>query len=415
MRTPERTFRKITYLLLALTISAALAACGGGGGSSTSSGTSGPVTVSVSVASTPSYPAGTTFAITTASPTGTSAPSVITPPFAHVWVRVNRIALIPVDSIPFMERNKPHQDGELEEEDTAESNNGFVTETLNPPKTIDLLDPPSGAKILNRFPSVPAGEYGKIRVYYDSVVGEPLIGDNVLFHPTAHYHFDVHFVGGNLVVPVSSDPSGGIRFFQVDIGVVGLKIHQAGNSGKVLLRPQVFAEVVGAPEYIVTGVAEQVNHSAGTFNVITAGNDNISAAYGSETRWYYVDGRYVGPFGISGADALRDTALVDVIGTFQSGALTATRVDITFPNSRTGTADNVWILSNTAFIVRSEADNDNVTVFPMPDRSGAYYDNSMSPLPPLTFAAIDNNIKVKVRGYFATYPNLDAYWISIVP
>ena len=91
--------------------------------------------------------------------------------------------LIPVDSIPFMERNKPHQDGELEEEDTAESNNGFVTETLDPPNRSISLDPPSGAKILNRFPSVPAGEYGKIRVYYDSVVGEPLIGDNVLFHP----------------------------------------------------------------------------------------------------------------------------------------------------------------------------------------------------------------------------------------
>jgi hypothetical protein len=54
-------------------------------------------------------------------------------------------------------------------------------------------------------------------------------------------------------------------------------------------------------------------------------------------------------------------------------------------------------------------------VFPKPDRLSAYFDNSMSPLPPLTFAAIDNGIQVKVRGYFTPYPNLDAYWISIVP
>jgi hypothetical protein len=104
-----------------------------------------------------------------------------------------------------------------------------------------------------------------------------------------------------------------------------------------------------------------------------------------------------------------------VIGTFQGGELTAEEVRITFPDERTGTADNVWILDNTAFIVRSLSPNDNVTVFPMPDRLNAYFDNTSSPLPPLTFTAIDNGIQVKARGYFNTYPDLDAYWISIEP
>ena len=414
MRTSVGSVRKALYLMIALMISVALTACGGGGGStsSTSPGVSGPATVGVSVASATDYPAGTTFAVATASPVGTSAPPASVSPsdFLHVWVKVNRIALIPVDSIPYAERNKPDRDGELEVEDTAMSNDNFVTVELDPSKWIDLLHPPSGAKILNRFPSVPAGEYGKIRVYYDSVVGETAT-DNVTFHPTAHYHFDVHFVGGNLVVPVSSDPSGGIRFFQVNIEVVGLKINS--NPNKVLLRPQVFATVDGAPKYIVTGEADQVNHADETF-VVKAVNDNISTAYGSETKWFYVDGRYVGPFVIPGAAALRDTALVDVIGTFQSGVLVAEEVDITFPDVRTGTADNVWIPpDNTSFIVRSLTDN--VTVFPMPDRSGAHYDNSTSPFPSVTYEDIKNGIQVKARGYFNAYPSLDAYWISIGP
>jgi hypothetical protein len=217
------------------------------------------------------------------------------------------------------------------------------------------------------------------------------------------------------VIPVTSDPLGGIQFYSVEINVVGLKHVEAGNSGNFLLRPQVFAEVVGAPKFIVTGEAAQVDHEAMAF-VVMAAIDNISVNYGSGTKWFYFDGRFVGPFVDPGADnALRDTAQVDVIGTFQGGELTAEEVRITFPDERTGTADNVWILDNTAFIVRSLSPNDNVTVFPMPDRLNAYFDNTSSPLPPLTFTAIDNGIQVKARGYFNTYPDLDAYWISIEP
>ena len=410
MRIPNRTVRKITHLLLALTISAALAACGGGGGgSATTPGASGPATVSVSVASAPSYPAGTTFASSTLSPVTTAAPAN-SPDFEHVWVTVTKVALIPSTGPEF-----PDPNGELESS-SSEGGKGFVTDSISP-VTFDLLHPNSSpgdnvATLLNKFIGVPAGEYSKIRVYYENVIGQP--GDK-LFHPTAHYHFDVHFVGGNLVIPETTDPEGGIKFFSVEIDVVGLKYHEAGQSGNVLLRPQVFAKVVGVPRYIVTGVADNVDHVGGIF-VVMAPNDNISVNYGSGTKWFYFDERYVGPFLNSGADnALRDTAQVDAIGTFQGGVLTAEELRITFPDTRTGMADNVWILSDTAFIVRSQSPNDNVTVFPMPDRSGAYYDNSLSPLPQLTFEAIDNNIQVKVRGYFNDYPNLDAYWISIEP
>jgi len=415
--------------MIALMISAALTACGGGGGStnSTSPGVSGPATVGVSVASAPDYPAGTTFAVATASPVGTSAPptSVSASDFSHVWVRVNRIALIPVDSIPYMERNKPNRDGELEVEDMAESNNGFVTVELDPSKKIDLLHPPSGAKILNRLPSVPAGEYGKIRVYYDSVVGETTT-DNILFHPTAHYHFDVHFVGGNLVVPVSSDPSGGIRFFQVNIDVVGLKI--ISNPNKVLLRPQVFAKVVGDLKYIVTGEADLVNHDDGTF-VVKVSNDNVHAAYVPITKWYYTDDlevRNVGPFpdqppslGVSGVDAMQNTATVDVIGKFQSGVLVADEVYITFPATLRG--EKVYLgWNDNTFTLRFVGDN--VVSVPGGRRDAAFYDNSVGLNYPRIFgAAIDtaivDNVTITARGYAVTGTprGINAYWISIGP
>jgi hypothetical protein len=175
------------------------------------------------------------------------------------------------------------------------------------------------------------------------------------------------------------------------------------------LRPQVFAEVVGAPKYIVTGIADQVDHGNGTF-VIKAVNDNISASYGSGTRWFYVDGRFVGPFGSSGADALQNTALVDVIGTFQGGVLVAEEVDITFPGVKSGVVDNGWRADNT-FVLRLAVDN---VVFPKPDRFFSYYDNAVAPYDQLTDAAIDNNVQVKARGYNVT-GGIEAYWITIGP
>ncbi|MBP2677434.1 MAG: hypothetical protein H6Q82_499 [Deltaproteobacteria bacterium] len=409
MRTADRTFRKVTHLLLALMISAALAACGGGGGT-TSPGTSGPATVSVSIASAPSFPAGTTFAPSTAtlSPT-TAAPPEDSPNFDNVWVTVTKLALIPSAGTEF-----PDVDGELEMENSSAGEGKLVTGTLAPPIRINLLDlsKDNVATLLNQFHGVPAGEYSKIRVYYENVVGQEVGQPDKEFHPTAHYHFDVHFVGGNLLIPVTSDPGGGIRFYQVEINLVGLKYHQAGKSDNILLRPQVFAELVGDPKYIVTGEAAEVFHPDRTFVVRTM-NDNVDATYDSGTDWFYVDGRYVGPFGISAAAALRNTALVDVIGTFQSGVLVAEFVYITFPDATEGIADNVWIPpDNVAFVVREEA-GDNVVVFPVPTRADAYYDNAVTN-GQLTDADIENDVAVKARGYLVGAA-IEAYWITVGP
>ena len=418
MRTPERTFRKIRYLLLTLTISAALAACGGGGGgSSTSPGVAGPATVSVSIASAPSYPAGTTFASSTSSPTIAAAPGNSTT-FDNVLVTVTKLALIPSTGPEL-----PDASGEEEKSDSSEKDgNGFVTATLAEPVTIDLrhLMPDNAAMLLNQFSGVPAGEYSKIRVYYNSVVGQNADG-NTTFHPTAHYHFDVHFVGGNLVIPVAA-PQDGIRFYSVVIDVVGLKTQVAGNSGNVLLRPQVFAKVVGVPRYIVHGIADQVNHSTGTF-VVKMVNDNVDAAYDSDTRWFYADGRLVGPFpdqppslGVSGVDALQDNAIVDVIGTFQGGKLVAEEVDITFPLALRGEKVFLGWTDNT-FILRFVGDN--VVSMPGGRRDAAYWDNAgVTNYPRITGAAIDtaivDNVLITARGY-ATDLGVKAYWISVGP
>jgi hypothetical protein len=402
----SRIFPGLVVAVLVASL-AVLNGCGGGagwgGGMSTNA-------VNVSLASATSFPAGTTYASSTLSPP-TAAPPANSPVFDNVFVTVTKIALIPSTGTEF-----PDANGQLETPDSpAEEGRGFVTATLGSPVKIDLLHltGDNAAMLLNKFSAVPAGEYSKIRVYYDNVVGRSGSVDT-LFHPTAHYHFDVHFVGGNLVIPVTTDPQGGIRFFSVVINVVGLKYNQAGQSGNVLLRPQVFTTVDNSSlKFIVHGVAEHVNRSAGTFNVITAGNDNISAEYRSATSWFYVDGRFVGPFTsfkISGDNALRDTALVDVIGTFQSGVLIAGEVDITFPGEKSGAVDSGWRADNT-FILRLAADN---VVFPMPNRFLAYYDNAIAPFAPLNDAAIDNNVQVKARGYNVP-GGIEAYWITVGP
>lgn len=416
MRTSNRSFRSIAYLILALTVSAALAACGGGGGT-TSSMSGGTASASVSMASASAFPAGTTFAVPTASPVGPLSPPDTTPAFEHVWVTVTKIALIPSGGAEF-----PDQAGEIEVENSPGENGksgmpGFVTFVLPSPVAFDLLHPPTGrqvARLLNKFPEIPAGEYGKIRVYYDNVVGEPAVGDNVLFHPTAHFHFDVHFVGGNLIVPVASDPTGGIRFFRIRINVVGLKIHTAGNSGNVLLRPQVFA-TVSPVDYIVSGIAGNVNPADNTFDIHTSGGAVVPAAFGASTDWIYIDDT-VNPARASseagdvlGASGLRSGAIVDVIGTFSPGkVLLAEEVDITFPDVLTGQVSVGWKVDNTFDLKIPAGDN---TVFPQPSRTGAYYDNA-SDFSRLFDTNIKNNASITARGYKVT-GGIDAFWISI--
>lgn len=412
MRTPVGMVRKVMYLIFTLMISVALAACGGGGGGTTSSG--GPASASVSVASAPDgYPAETTSAVATASPAGTSDPSASTL-FDHVWVTVTKVALIPSTGM----ESPNTQDGEHEEEGHS-GGPGFVTAELPSPVVFDLLHPPTGgqvAKLLNRFPDIPAGEYSKIRVYYDNVVG--VKGDNtVTFHQTANYHFDVHFVGGNLIVPVATNPDGGIRFYEIRIQVVGLKIHEAGNSDKFLLRPQVFA-TVDTVKYLVSGVAQNVTPVDNTFNIITSGGTTLKAAYNAATDCIYSDNT-VDPVrksssagDVLGASGLKNGAIVDVIGTFSSdNVLLAKEVDITFPDVLTGKVSVGWKSDNTFDLRILAGDN---TVFPMPARTTAYYDNAVDSAR-LSDTNISDNAAIIARGYYKVTGGINAYWISIGP
>ena len=393
MKTRAGTFRTTAYLLFVLLISAALAACGSGGGGSTSPGVSGPAKVNVSIASAPSFPAGATFASSTSSP-ATAAPPGNSPTFDNIFVTVTKLALIP---------------------STGEDKS--VTDPLAPPIQIDLLNLPGDnvATLLNQFSEVPAGEYSKIRVYYDNVVGQP--GDT-LFHSTANSHFDVHFMGGNLVIPVTTDPEGGIRFFSVVINVVdGLKHHEAGQSGNVLLRPQVFATVVEAPKYIVSGVAQNVNPADNTFDIDTPGGTIVPAAYDAATNWIYIDDTVVparrssAVGAVLGASGLDNGAIVEVIGTFSSGnILHSEEVAITFPDVLTGKVFLGWKIDNTFDLRIPAGDN---TVFPRPSRTTAYYDNAVD-FTQLSDASIVDNAAIIARGYNKT-GGIGAFWISVGP
>lgn len=414
MKTAVETFGKVVCWSALLALSVVLAACGGGGASSSPSGSA---SMSVSLAAAPGFPTGTTSASSMAAPAVPSNPGSMV--FDNVLVTVTKVALIPTSGPEF-----PDSNGQLEEQDAPAEQGmsgmpGFVTATLPVPVTVDLRNAPppfDAVELLNAFDNVPAGEYSKIRVYYDNVVGrsaDPSL-DNVVFHPTAHYHFDVHFVGGNLVVPVETSPQG-IRFYSVVINVVGLKITQAGNSGKFLMRPQVFATVESPAglTFIVHGEVQDVDPSAGTFNIITADDRTVPAVYSGGTKWQYVDLSFPPSAWESagtalGAVGLENTAIVDVIGPFSSGSvLQADEVDVTFPATRSGEVFLGWNLDNT-FTLRLASDN---TVYPMPSRETAYYDNAVSSAR-LTDAAIVDNAAVTARGY-AVPDGIRAYWISI--
>lgn len=423
MRTPNGMPRTLVSMLIVGAMAFALAACGGGGTtSSTSPGVAGPATVHVSIASAPVYPAGTTFApSSTALSPATSAPPGNSPTFDNVFVTVTKLALIPSTGPEY-----PDADGELEMENSSAGEGKLVTGTLAPPIRIDLrhLSGDNVATLLNTFDNVPAGEYSKIRVYYDNVVGhKDGITPDTVFHPTAHYHFDVHFVAGNLVIPVASEPQGGIGFYSVVIKLVGLKYHQAGQSSNILLRPQIFAEVVEAPKYKVSGFAQNVNPTDNTFDIHTPGGTIVPAAYGATKDWIYIDNtiaparRSSAAGDILGASGLDNGAHVDVIGTFSSGkVLLAEEVDITLPKARRN--EKVYLgWSDNTIILRFAGDN--VVFLPGGRRDAAFYDNAADPnYPSLTGAAIDtaiaDNVVITARGY-DVLGGIKAYWISVGP
>ena len=426
MKTPVGTLRTTACLLLVPLIIATFAACGSGG----STGGNVSPSVRVSIASAPGFPAGTTFAPSTLSP-GTAAAPANSPAFGNVFVTVTKLALIPSSG-----HESPDANGELETANSpAEEGKsgipGFVTAPLDSPVVIDLRNLTDGdvATLLNTFSGVPAGEYSKIRVYYDNVVGHTAGATDTLFHPTAHYHFDVHFVGGNLVIPVTSDPQGGIRFFSVVINVVGLKYNQAGQSANVLLRPQVFATVDNtALKYIVIGVADNVTND-GTFDILTLGGRTIPAAFSDGgTTWTYSDNVLQDSLMVFASDAslavpaFKDRAEVSAIGGFDAGGrLQASHITFTFPDFRIGETFSTWSVDNTYFRLNLPTDN---LVYALPDKTNPLYTDFRVPPVELVngynFIVPNPDNTVKARGYApfepvtgSQGPGLQAFWISI--
>jgi len=401
---------------LAVTVLALfVAGCSGGGTSTVSSSSSGS-TVKVSLAAAAPNSVGTLSAESMASPADLLKKPAPAGNIDNVWITIHRVALIPGD-----DGSKPDPDGEWVAETSGSMDSGHVSADIAPVE-VDLLNLPPGqfTRFLNAIENVPAGTYGKIRLYYsDPKVHFLNAPDNTTVHGTAHYHIDIHFVGGNLVIPVALDPDGGTKVHYVTVTFVlgkdGLKINV--NQNKILMRPQVFA-TVELVQYVITGIADNVDKVAGTFDLLTAADVSFPVEYDTGTRFYFRDSSrwfFVDPS--TGIPALNDTAVVDVLGNFAGGGtLLASDILISFPSVESGTvnsgtASSGWLPDNT-FLV--ETSSDNVVVFPMPDRGNAVYDNTASPFDSLTEAAIVRGVQVVVRGY-AGSGGVEAFWISIGP
>jgi hypothetical protein len=303
----------------------------------------------------------------------------------------------------------------------------FVVYTFPKPVVFDLLNPPTAAevaKFLNKI-EVPAGVYHKIRVYYEQVVV-----DGVVAHRTANGHLDIHFKAadswdandvhvddrGYLVIPVAPNPADGVRLYCVAIRITGLKVHETG-SGKIILRPQVFAELARPVRYSITGTAENVVHATRSFDIRTLTN-LFPTVYHPLTRWAFdndvfsTTGWEVPVDNTIGIDALRAGAYVEAIGVFKTVVTPLTfradKIYITFPDVKEGVVDNGWRADDT-FVLRLATDN---VVTPMPGRGTAYYDNLANLAQQLDNTFIDNNVFVKARGY-AVSGGIEAFWISI--
>ena len=359
----------------------------------------------------------------------------------HVYMEIVKVSLIPAEEAEFDGGDMVgDMDDNMGPYDSPRSPDkpGFVTLVPDTPIRIDLVKLERGkrlARILNHFDSVPAGTYNKIRVYYNRV--RIVLADNskVYFHPTAHSHFDIHFVAGkNLVIPETTDttyPDSWIRMFKVKLDVVGLKIKvvaqgKSWKGAKVILRPQVFAEFLPPVQYSVAGVVTRVfdgnTPARGDFDISVAdGTDYVVTFYDGATSWAYSDNVPARSTWVVSVDnsiafaALRKRAIVESVGRFLTGTtdFMAREITITFPDVLSGEVDEGWSSDNTFFVLRLPVDN---VVVPQPDRLTVYYDNLASPHDALDYTYVDNNVSVKARGYLdQDMQQLEAYWISVAP
>jgi hypothetical protein len=166
-------------------------------------------------------------------------------------MEVVKISLMPAEE-PFDggDMNGEMQNGNSPDPAPSPDKPHFITLVPDHPIPIDLLNLKNGrkfARFLNKFDQIPAGTYDKIRVYYQNVTVK-VGGETVPFHPTANSKFDIHFRQGHELVipPVTTDmtqkPDGWVKFFQVKLNVVGLKLKIVGQGkslkgSKVILRP----------------------------------------------------------------------------------------------------------------------------------------------------------------------------------
>jgi len=393
---------------------ASLALLNGCGGSAGQGGGTSANAVNVSLA------ASSVAAAAPEAASGTSALARPAPPgnIDHAWITVHRIALLPAN--PPEAASSPDPDGEMVAESDGGPIGGMIASDV-PSTEVDLLNLPAGqaARFLNAIGDIPAGRYHKVRLYYTDpkvhFVGD---ADNTAMHATAHFHLDIHFVGGDLIIPVGTDPTGGVKVHDVSIvfilGKDGLKINV--NPSKILMRPQVFARV-SAVEYVVTGVADNVDKVLGSFDIATAGGDSFHVEYDSGTAWLFRDDvRWVWAGADRGIPALRDGAVLDVIGRFDARrALQAKDILVNLLFVRTGVvvsggSANGWNADNTLTLSLS---SDN-TVFPAPFRAGALYDNAVFPFETLDDAAVVKGATITARGFAAT-EGVEAFWISIGP
>jgi hypothetical protein len=408
-----------SWLILLGLVAFVTAGCGGGGGSSLSS--SGGA-VNVSLAAVPQDSAAAPLVGTTA--TDPLAKPMPPDGIDHVWITIHRVALIPGS-----DGTVPDPSGETSVQDSGPPEPGHVNGDISPPEEVDLLDLPVGigARFLNTIDNVPAGTYGKIRLYYsDPKVHFVDAVDNTATHPTANYHLDIHFKGGDLVIPVATGSEGGVIVHDVTVyfvlGKDGLKINV--NPNKILMRPQVFA-TVGTVQYVVSGIADNVDKMLSTFDIATVGGRSFHAMYDDiDTMWAFKDNETMQQVAVDnnlGIAALRDGSLVDVYGAFTGiETLFADDVVTTFTEwreDRVAPGDEPppsgWQFVDPLEFFEFRFSGDNV-VIPMPSRTEARYDNNADLSQTFSDAIIVDNTLVRARGYFVLGEGIDAFWISWV-
>jgi len=406
------------------------AGCGGSGGGGGSSLSASGGTVNVFLAGVPQDSA-------VAPLVGNTASDPLAEPMPpdgidHVWITIHRVSLIPGS-----DGTVPDPSGETSVVDSGSPEPGHVNGDISPPEEVDLLNLPVGvgAHFLNTIDNVPAGTYGKIRLYYsDPKVHFVDADDNTATHPTANYHLDIHFKGGDLVIPVTTGSEGGVIVHDVtvyfELGKDGLKINV--NPSKILMRPQVFA-TVGTVQYLVSGIADNVNNPPETFDVLTDGGRSFHIMFSLDnnvTKWAFkdnetkqqvaLDNNLLGIAALRDGPLVDDGSLVDVFGMFTGiDTLFADKVVIIFTEAISGSVvpgdeppPSGWQIGDT-FELNFPGDN---VVIPMPSRTEARYDNNADLDQTFTDNIITQGTSVKARGYLIPdTPEIEAYWISIGP